>query len=82
MNRLARTTLAFSLALGCLLPAAWAGVSREQATALAQKAVPGRVLAVEHGVDIENKVIWRVRMLTAAGDLRVVIVDEETGRAK
>lgn len=81
MPRLARFAAAF-LALGVLLPAAWAGVSREDATALAQRAVPGRVLAVEHGVDIENKVIWRVRMLTSTGELRVVLIDAATGRAR
>lgn len=82
MARLARLTLAVLVALGIFAPAAWAGVSREQAAVLAQRSAPGRVLAVEHGVDLENKVIWRVRMLTAAGDLRTVVIDADTGRSR
>lgn len=82
MPRIARSGFALFFALGFLLPAAWAGVSRDEASALAQRAVAGRVLAVEHGVDIENKVIWRVRMLTSAGELRVVVIDADTGRTR
>jgi len=82
MSRLARSSAAFLLALGFLLPAAWAGVSRDEAATLAQRAVPGRVLAVEHGVDLENKVIWRVRLLTSGGELRVVLIDANSGKAR
>lgn len=82
MTHVARSSVAFLLALGCLLPAAWAGVSRDEAASLAQRAAPGRVLAVEHGIDLENKVVWRVRMLTSAGELRLVVIDADTGRLR
>ena len=80
MQRLVRSSLAALLALGFLASSAWAGVSREDATSIAQRKAPGRVLVVEQGVDLENKVVWRVRMLTAAGDLRVVVIDANTGQ--
>ncbi|NML47492.1 PepSY domain-containing protein [Ramlibacter sp. G-1-2-2] len=82
MTRLARSSVAFFLALGFLLPAAWAAVSRDEAVSLAQRTAPGRVLAVEHGIDLENKVVWRVRVLSAAGEMRVVVIDADTGKAR
>ena len=82
MRNTIRTTAALLLSLGCLLPAAWAGISRDDAAALAHRTVPGRVLAVEQGVHIDNKPVWRVRVLTAAGELRLVVIDAETGRTR
>lgn len=82
MPRLLRSSAALLLALGCLLPAAWAGVSRDEAATLAQRSAPGRVLAVEQGVHVDNKLVWRVRMLTASGELRLVVIDADTGRAR
>jgi hypothetical protein len=82
MPRLARSSVAFVLASGFLLPAAWADISRDEAASLAQRTVPGRVLAVEHGVDLENKVVWRVRMLSSAGELRLVVIDADTGQLR
>jgi hypothetical protein len=76
----AASALLFSLAF--LLPTAWAGVGRDEAVALAQRQAPGRVLAVEHGVHVDNKLVWRVRIVTAAGELRLVVIDEETGRTR
>ncbi|HSV79458.1 MAG TPA: hypothetical protein VLK85_09670, partial [Ramlibacter sp.] len=68
--------------LGFLLPAAWAGVGRDEAVSLAQRMAPGRVLAVEHGVHVDNSLVWRVKMLTPAGELRLVVIDTETGRSR
>jgi drug/metabolite transporter superfamily protein YnfA len=82
MPRFARSSLALVLALGFLLPAAWAGVGREEAASLAQRMAPGRVLAVEHGVHVDNSLVWRVKVLTAAGELRLVVIDTETGRSR
>lgn len=82
MQRIARSSIAFALALGFLLPAAWAGISRDEAVARAQRTTPGRVLAVEHGVHVDNSLVWRVRVLTPAGDLRLVVIDAETGRSR
>ena len=82
MSRLLRSSAALLLAMGCLLPAAWAGVSRDEAATLAQRMSPGRVLAVEQGVHVDNKLVWRVRMLSASGELRLVVIDADTGRAR
>jgi hypothetical protein len=82
MPRFARSSLALVLALGFLVPAAWAGVGRDEAASLAQRMAPGRVLAVEHGVHVDNSLVWRVKVLTAAGELRLVVIDTETGRSR
>jgi uncharacterized membrane protein YkoI len=82
MTRIARFATAFVLGVGFLLPAAWAEVSRDQAIAVAQANSPGKVLAVEHGVHVDNKLVWRVRIATAAGELKLVVIDAETGRVR
>lgn len=82
MSRIVHPSLALVFALGFLLPPAWAGISRDEAANLAQRTAPGRVLAVEHGVHVDNKLVWRVRMLTSGGELRLVVIDAETGRLR
>jgi hypothetical protein len=82
MRRNDLSRLSVLLALVLMQPAAWAGVNRDEAAALAQHIVPGRVLAVEHGVQWDNSVVWRVRLATASGELRVIVIDAETGRAR
>jgi drug/metabolite transporter superfamily protein YnfA len=82
MHRFVRPGVALFLALGFLLPAAWAGVGRDEAASLAQRTAPGRVLAVEHGVHVDNSLVWRVKVLTAAGELRLVVIDAESGRSR
>jgi hypothetical protein len=82
MPRVVRSGAALLLSLGLLLPAAWAGVSRDEAASLAQRMAPGRVLAVENGVHVDNRQVWRVRVLTSAGELRLVVIDADTGRSR
>ena len=82
MPRFVRPAVALFLALGFLLPAAWAGVGRDEAASLAQRTAPGRVLAVEHGVHVDNSLVWRVKVLTPAGELRLVVIDAESGRSR
>lgn len=82
MPRFVPSTAAILLALGCLAAPAWAAVSRDEAATLAQRVAPGRVLAVEQGVHVDNKLVWRVRMLTSAGELRLVVIDAATGRSR
>lgn len=82
MPRTAVSTVALLLGLAILLPAAWAGVGRDEAASLAQRKAPGRVLAVERGVHVDNSVVWRIQVLTAAGEVRVVVIDAETGRLR
>lgn len=82
MPRIALSRIAAVAAFVLLLPAAWAGVDRDQAAALAQHIVPGQVLAVERGVHVDNSLVWRVRIVTATGELRVLVIDAETGRSR
>jgi uncharacterized membrane protein YkoI len=71
--------LILAAALAAAVPA-WADVGRDEAATIAQRAVQGRVLAVERGIDASNRPVWRVKVLTANGELRVVLVDLATGR--
>lgn len=82
MPRIALSSLALVLGLFLLLPPAWASVSRDEAASMAQRMVPGRVLAVEHGLHVDNTVVWRIKVLTAAGEVRLVVIDAETGRTR
>lgn len=55
---------------------AWADVSRDDAAAAAQRASGGgRVLSVE-----KAGAGWRVKVVTAKGEVRVIIVDATSGR--
>ena len=67
-----------ALALASALPA-WADVGRDEAAAVAQRVASGRVLAVERA-DAGGKPVWRVKILTDKGEVRVVVVDVASGR--
>ena len=70
--------LILTAALAAVLPA-WADVSRDDAAAIAQRVSQGRVLAVERA-ESGNRPVWRVKVVTPAGDVRVVLIDVATGR--
>ena len=70
--------LILAAAVAAALPA-WADVSRDDAAAIAQRVSQGRVLAVERA-DAGNRPVWRVKVVTPQGDVRVVLVDVATGR--
>jgi uncharacterized membrane protein YkoI len=70
--------LAALLLLSAGLPA-WAAVSRDDAASVAQRATGGRVLAVERA-DTGGRAVWRVKVVTAQGDVRVILVDMATGQ--
>jgi uncharacterized membrane protein YkoI len=70
--------LILAAALAAVLPA-WADVSRDDAAAIAQRVSQGRVLAVERA-EAGNRPVWRVKVVTPAGDVRVVLIDVATGR--
>ncbi|MEJ8835322.1 PepSY domain-containing protein [Ramlibacter sp. AN1133] len=76
------TSGALLLGLLFLLPPAWADVDRNQATSIAQSVVPGRVLAVERGLHVDNSLVWRIKVLTPAGDVRLIVIDAKTGRSR
>lgn len=77
MNSLLKPLLC-ALLVASALPA-WADVSRDQAAAAAQRVASGRVLAVERA-EVDHKPVWRVKILSAQGEVRIVVVDVASGR--
>ncbi len=75
-----RTLLCAALLAANVAPA-WAAVSRDAAAAIAQRATGGRVLAVEQA-DVDGRAVWRVKVLTPKGEVRVVLVDVASGQAQ
>lgn len=74
-----RTLLCAALIAAAGLPA-WAAASRDDAAAVAQRESGGRVLSVEQA-EANGRAVWRVKVITARGEVRVVLVDVATGRA-
>ena len=60
---------------------AWADLSRDDAAAVAQRASGGRVLSVEKS-DLSGQPVWRVKVVTPAGEVRVIQVDVTTGQVR
>ncbi len=58
---------------------AWADVGPDQAAAIAPRQTDGRVLSVDR-VEGGPRGTWRVKVLTAGGQVRVVFIDAATGR--
>ena len=67
-----------ALMLGVSSPA-WADVSRDDAASIAQQASGGRVLAVDKS-ERNGRLVWRVKVLTAQGEVRVLLIDAASGR--
>jgi len=59
---------------------AWADISRDEAAAAAQRVSSGRVLSVEK-TESERRPVWRVKLLTEKGEVRVILIDAGSGRA-
>jgi len=60
---------------------AWADVSREDAAAVAQRVSGGgRVLSVDTA-QAGGRPAWRVKVVTAKGEVRMVLVDAASGKA-
>lgn len=76
MKALAPAALALLLAAAA---PAWADVSRDEAAAVAQRAGNGRVLSVER-TEADRRPVWRVKVLTAQGQVRVILIDAASGR--
>jgi uncharacterized membrane protein YkoI len=55
-------------------------VSRDDAAAIAQSSSGGRVLAVDKA-DRNGRAVWRVKVLTPQGEVKVVVIDAASGRA-
>jgi len=57
----------------------WADVGRDEAGAIAQRISAGRVLAIEKTVN-NGRNIWRVKVLTQQGEVKVLLIDASSGR--
>lgn len=79
LNLLGKLACAVALAAAGL--AAGAAASRDDAAAIAQRESGGRVLAVERA-DSGGRPVWRVKVVTPRGEVRVVLVDVATGQAR
>lgn len=60
---------------------AWADLSRDDAAAVAQRASGGRVLAIEKSA-FSGQPVWRVKVVTPAGEVRIIQVDVATGQVR
>ena len=58
---------------------AWADLSRNDAAAVAQRVSGGRVLSVDRA-DAGRRPMWRVKVVTPRGEVRVIMVDATTGQ--
>jgi uncharacterized membrane protein YkoI len=76
MNALASSLFALSILLAT---PAWADVGRDEAAAIAQRIASGRVLSIERS-EAERRPVWRVKLLTAQGEVRVILIDAASGR--
>ena len=62
-----------------LVTSAWADVGRDEAAAVAQHATGGRVLSVDRA-ESGRRPVWRVKVVTPQGEVRVLLIDVATGR--
>lgn len=74
----ARLLASCAIALALAAPA-WAEVSRDQAAAAAQRQTGGRVLSVDK-TESGRRTVWRVKVVTPRGEVRVVFIDADAGR--
>ena len=78
MNAFAKLLCAALLAASNL---AWADLSRDDAATVAQRVSGGRVLTVEK-TESSGQAVWRVKVVTPAGEVRVIQVDVATGQVR
>ncbi|UUZ62229.1 PepSY domain-containing protein [Polaromonas sp. P1-6] len=77
MNALVKPVCALLIVLAT---PAWADLSRDDAAAAAQRLSSGRVLSVEK-TESGRRPVWRVKVITAQGEVRVILIDAASGRA-
>jgi uncharacterized membrane protein YkoI len=68
--------------LACALVAsapAWADVSRDEAAVRATQSVGGRGRSVDRA-ESGGRAVWRVKIVTPQGEVKVVLVDVASGR--
>ena len=66
-------------ALLVLASPAWADLSRDDAAAVAQRVSSGRVLSVDKS-ESAGRPVWRVKVVTAQGEVRVILIDAASGK--
>lgn len=66
-------------ALLLLSAPAWADISRDDAVAVAQRLSNGRVLSVEKS-ESARRPVWRVKVVTAQGEVKVILIDAVSGQ--
>lgn len=76
MNRLIKPLCAVLLVVAT---SAWADLSRDDAAAAAQRMTSGRVLSVDQ-TNAGGRPAWRVKVVTAQGEVRVILIDAASGR--
>ena len=68
------------LVLLMLMPAVvHADIGKKQAVSIAQSVHPGRVLAVKQ-VQENNVPVYRVKTLSASGDVHIIVIDADSGK--
>ena len=67
------------VALIVLASPAWADIGRDGAAAVAQRVSGGRVLSVDKS-ESGGRPAWRVKVLTAQGEVRVILIDAASGK--
>lgn len=67
----------FALLLGAPLHATAESISKQEAVNIAQQVSPGRVLAVKM-----QKGSYRVKTLNASGEVRIIVIDANSGQVK
>jgi uncharacterized membrane protein YkoI len=68
-------------ALVLLSSPAWAEISRDGAAAAAQRMGGGRVLSVEKSGS-GREAVWRVKVVTPQGEVRVILIDAASGQPR
>jgi uncharacterized membrane protein YkoI len=76
-----RNALTWLACLALLAPlGAEAATTRDEAAQIAQRMTGGRVLAVER-IERDGHTVWRVKVVTPQGEVKVVVIDADSGRA-
>jgi uncharacterized membrane protein YkoI len=78
MNAFAKLLFAALLVVSNL---AWADLSRDDAAALAKRTSGGRVLSIDKS-ESSGQPVWRVKVVTPSGDVRVIHVNVVTGQVR
>ncbi|WP_374357414.1 PepSY domain-containing protein [Chitinimonas sp.] len=58
---------------------AYAKTSRDDAAAIAQRLTGGRVLSVDRA-ERDGHEVWRIKVVTPQGEVRIVLIDAESGK--